>query len=56
MIWRTAVPNQKKMTHNTKRFIKTARVLECDEEKERFEAKLGQIAKAKPAPKPKPEK
>jgi hypothetical protein len=33
-----------------KRFIKTARQLECDEDKERFEEKLGKIAKAKPKP------
>jgi hypothetical protein len=30
------------------RFIETARALECDEDKERFEAKLKRIAKAKP--------
>jgi len=30
------------------RFIETARALECDEDKERFEAKLGKIAKATP--------
>lgn len=40
------------------RFRETARQLECDEDKERFEEKLGQIAKAKPTPKKKwtPEK
>jgi hypothetical protein len=31
-----------------RRFIETARQLECDEDKERFEDKLGRIAKAKP--------
>jgi hypothetical protein len=31
-----------------KRFIETARQLECDEDQERFEKKLGKIAKAKP--------
>ena len=31
-----------------KRFIQTARALECDEDKERFEEKLKKIAKAKP--------
>ena len=31
-----------------KRFIETARQLECDEDKERFEKKLKQIATAKP--------
>jgi hypothetical protein len=35
-----------------KRFIKAARDLECDEDKERFEEKLGRIARAKPAAKP----
>lgn len=29
------------------RFIETARALECDEDKERFEAKLKRIAKTK---------
>jgi hypothetical protein len=32
------------------RFIETARQLECDEDKERFEQKLKRIAKARPAP------
>jgi hypothetical protein len=31
-----------------KRFIETARDLECDEDKERFEAKMKRIAKVKP--------
>jgi len=30
------------------RLIEIARPLECDEDKERFEATLGKIAKAKP--------
>jgi hypothetical protein len=30
-----------------KRFIETARALECDEDKERFEAKMKRIAKAR---------
>jgi hypothetical protein len=30
--------------------MEAARQLECDEDKERFEEKLGKIAKAKPAP------
>ena len=38
------------------RFRETARQLECDEDKERFEEKLGRLAKAKPAPKPKTER
>jgi hypothetical protein len=33
------------------RFIETARALECDEDKARFEEKLKRIAKAKPKPK-----
>jgi hypothetical protein len=33
------------------RFPETARKLGCDEDKERFEAKLGKIAKAKPCAK-----
>ena len=32
------------------RFVETARKLQCDEDKERFEAQLGKIAKAKPKP------
>ncbi len=39
-----------------KRFLEAARALECDEDKERFEEKLGRIAKAKAAAKPKPKK
>jgi hypothetical protein len=31
-----------------KRFIETARALECDEDKERFEAKMKQISKDNP--------
>lgn len=31
------------------RFVETARALDCDEDKERFEAKLGEIAAQKPA-------
>ena len=31
-----------------KRFIETARELECDEDKERFEEKLGKIARQRP--------
>jgi hypothetical protein len=38
------------------RFIETARQLECDEDKERFEEKLKRIATAKPKPKPTPKK
>jgi len=30
------------------RFIEAARELECDDDKERFEKRLGKIAKAKP--------
>jgi hypothetical protein len=35
-----------------RRFIETARQLECDEDKERFEEKLKRIATAKPKPTP----
>jgi hypothetical protein len=31
------------------RFKKTARALECDEDKARFEAKLGKLVKRRPA-------
>lgn len=37
-----------------RRFIEAARELECDEDKERFEEKLGRIAKSRPAAKPAP--
>ena len=33
-----------------KRFIETARQLECDEDKERFEEKLKRIARVAPKP------
>ncbi len=33
----------------SKRFIEAARALDCDDDKARFEEKLGKIAKAKPA-------
>jgi hypothetical protein len=39
-----------------RRFIETARELEADEDKGRFEDKLGRIARAKPAAKPAPQK
>jgi hypothetical protein len=32
-------------------FVSVSRRLECDEDKDRFEATLAKIAKAKPAPK-----
>lgn len=34
----------------SQRFVEAARELECDEDKERFEEKLGRIARAKPPP------
>jgi hypothetical protein len=34
------------------RFVETARQLECDEDQERFEKKLGQIVKVKAQKKP----
>jgi hypothetical protein len=39
-----------------KRFIETARKLECDEDKQRFEKSLGKIAAYKPPKKPKSKK
>jgi hypothetical protein len=38
------------------RFLATARALECDEDKERFEAKLKRIAAAKAVPPQKSDK
>ena len=38
--------DQSKPQHE--RFVETARQLECDEDKERFEAKMKRIAKVKP--------
>lgn len=35
------------------RFIEAARQLECDDDKERFEKRLGKVAKAKPKAKAK---
>jgi len=35
-----------------RRFLETARALECDEDKERFEEKLKRIATAKPKRQP----
>ena len=40
----------KKDSQQHKRFIETARQLECDEDKERFEEKLGKIATVKQEP------
>jgi hypothetical protein len=39
---KTAVKNQ------SQKFIKAARELGCDDDKERFEKRLGKIVKAKP--------
>jgi hypothetical protein len=38
----------KKDPNQFDRFLETARKLECDEDKERFEAKLGAIVKSAP--------
>jgi hypothetical protein len=38
------------------RFIETARQLECDEDKERFEEKFGKIARRRPLGEPRPKK
>lgn len=46
-------PKRQQSQHD--RFIETARELECNEDKQRFEEKLKQIAKAKPS-KPKENK
>jgi len=35
----------------SKRFIEAAKALECDDDKGRFEKRLGKIAKAKTTPK-----
>jgi hypothetical protein len=40
---------KKTETPQIKRFVETVRQLECDEDQERFEDKLGKIAKVKPA-------
>jgi hypothetical protein len=50
---RKPIPQPSKPAGQYKRFIETARALDCDENKEQFEEKLGKIAKAKPAAKPK---
>jgi hypothetical protein len=44
--------NPKPIKPQHDRFIETARALECDEDKERFEAKLKRIATTKSAPTP----
>lgn len=41
-------PPKLRQQNQRDRFIETARELECDEDKERFEEKLGRIAGAKP--------
>jgi hypothetical protein len=38
-----------KQADQHKRFIETARALQCDEDKGRFEAKMKRIAKVKPS-------
>jgi len=40
----------KKTLIQNERFIEAARELECDDDKDRFEKRLGKIAKAKPKP------
>jgi len=45
----TKQPMKKKPNSQIDRFRETARQLECDEDQERFEKKLGKIAKAKPS-------
>jgi len=46
----------KQPSEQMKKFIETARKLECDEDKERFEKRLGKIAAYKPPKKPKIQK
>ena len=48
----TKSPKPTSATEQHARFIETARKLECDEDKDRFEAKLAKIAKAKPKREP----
>lgn len=43
-------PKSQKQTSTDDSFEAVARRLECDEDKGRFEAKLGKIAKMKPKP------
>lgn len=59
---KTGADEQRTAAEQHKRFVETARKLGCDEDKDRFEAKLGKIATAtRPEPKavskrtPKPE-
>jgi hypothetical protein len=49
--WCSVKSGQTKATENDqhRRFIETARQLECDEDNERFEEKLKRIATARPA-------
>jgi hypothetical protein len=42
------VAETKKVNEQQKRFIETARQLECDEDEAAFDKKLKQIARAKP--------
>jgi hypothetical protein len=42
-------PTKRTPTDQHRHFLETARELECDEGKERFEDKLGKIAKVKPS-------
>lgn len=47
MLYCSMPKNRKPIEPQHKRFIETARALECDEDKERFEEKLGRIARAR---------
>jgi hypothetical protein len=47
------VPDEQTKQQQIARFRETARVLGCDEDKEKFEATLGKIASHKPSSKPK---
>jgi hypothetical protein len=46
------VKHEKSLSAQSQRFIETARALECDEDKDRFEERLRKIAKAPIKPKP----
>jgi hypothetical protein len=47
------LPKKKMPPHDnraqSKRFLEAAKTLECDDDKARFEKRLGKIAKAKPS-------
>jgi hypothetical protein len=48
--------SQKPTKPQIERFIEAARQLGCDEDKERFEEKLGKIARHRPSAEPHPQR